>query len=231
MERVEIDREEHAERNEEELGALVNSEPNDDERNECQMRCESWGQQTSFLTRSAASGPSSDGTNGRDCGRTGGGGGPRVRPKRKSLVLRPSHSSSRGYVCTAVGVRFHSDRANADIAKVISNNPPAIIHSTDPLCWSGSHPDIASIQSGQKGVITHKSAVMEAALSSIQNRARKLLVTCDLPVYHTAGQATVCNASSRSRWTLSCVRASEAWGNAEIRGSSCAEAPNAVAAA
>ena len=35
---------------------------------------------------------------------------------------------------TPTGVRFHSVRANAKIAAVISNNPPAIIHSTDPSC-------------------------------------------------------------------------------------------------
>ena len=38
------------------------------------------------------------------------------------------------YVCCATGVRFISERANANIAKVTSNNPPAIIHSTDPSC-------------------------------------------------------------------------------------------------
>lgn len=53
----------------------------------------------------------------------------------QAATLMPTRSCERlGYARTAAGVRFHSDRANADIAKVISNKPPAIIHSTDPSC-------------------------------------------------------------------------------------------------
>jgi hypothetical protein len=58
------------------------------------------------------------------------------------------------YADAEATVRRHSRVAAATTAIVTTNRPATIIHSTDPSCWSGSHPDTAAIQSGKTGVIS-----------------------------------------------------------------------------
>jgi hypothetical protein len=57
----------------------------------------------------------------------------------------------------------------------MSKSPATIIHSTEPLCWSGSQPEIPSIQSGQIGVMAHRIPVTAAVAVSAQKRRRSVL--------------------------------------------------------
>lgn len=57
--------------------------------------------------------------------------------------------SNGGYSVT--GVRRHSPAVTVSSNGVTASNPRAMSHPTAPSYWSGSHPDIASIQSGHTG--------------------------------------------------------------------------------
>jgi hypothetical protein len=92
-----------------------------------------------------------------------------------SHVGRTLTSYRNCYVDIVAGVRLHSIVASAINAMVTANRPITIIHSTDPSCWSGSHPDTNSIQSGKIGVIRANTPVMAAKAISIQNKRRKFL--------------------------------------------------------
>jgi hypothetical protein len=51
--------------------------------------------------------------------------------------------SKTGYSLT--GVRRHSPAVTVSSTSVTTSKPRAMSHSTDPSCWPGFHPDIASI--------------------------------------------------------------------------------------
>jgi hypothetical protein len=77
-----------------------------------------------------------------------------------------------GYGDPADAVRRHSTVASEKNAIAMRHSPTTINRSTEPLCWSGSHPDTSSIQSGNIGVMSAKRPVNEARLISAQKRRR-----------------------------------------------------------
>jgi hypothetical protein len=74
--------------------------------------------------------------------------------------------SKGGYSVT--GVRRHSPAVTVRVSRVTASNPRAMSRATDPSCWWGSHPDIASIQSNHTGVVRQRMPVIEVMTASIQ---------------------------------------------------------------
>src|SRR6266849_3550721 len=102
----------------------------------------------------------------------------RYHSTRLLISDNPNLDEVRCYVDAATGVRRHSIAASVNIARVATNNPTTTSHSTDPSCWSGSHPDKNSIQSGNTGVIKAKMPVATAKPLSTQNRRRRFALIC-----------------------------------------------------
>ena len=64
----------------------------------------------------------------------------------------------------------------SSIANVTTSKNKTVSHSNEPLCWSGSQPDIASIQSGQKGVTTYRRPVIPPTVTCAQKRRGIFLI-------------------------------------------------------
>ena len=75
----------------------------------------------------------------------------------------------------------HSRQARSETAADTTASPMTIIHSNDPLPWSGLMPVSDSIQSGHSSVSDARTAAAVAEMASAQNRGLGyLFVTTDL---------------------------------------------------
>jgi hypothetical protein len=90
-----------------------------------------------------------------------------------TFTLSPRECSCRAGRCHESTIVTYGSPSS--VANETSKNK-TISHSNEPLCWSGSQPDTASIQSGQKGVTTYRSPVIPPTVTCAERRRGNFLI-------------------------------------------------------
>jgi hypothetical protein len=91
-----------------------------------------------------------------------------------TFTLSPRECSCRAGRCHESTIVTYGSPSS--VANETTSKNKTISHSNEPLCWSGSQPDTASIQSGQKRVTTYRSPVIPPTVTCAERRRGNFLI-------------------------------------------------------